>query len=55
VVLLLHNLAHQGVDTPEAFHNLGLPRNAYPVMEWKSRDEESQVIGEDNRGRIGVE
>ena len=34
----MHNLAHQGIESPAMFHNLGIPESHYGVMEWVAAD-----------------
>ena len=34
-VLLIHNLAHQGVYSPKSFVDLGLPGDWYAALEWQ--------------------
>jgi len=34
----VHNLAHQGIESPAMFHNLGIPESHYGVLEWVAED-----------------
>ena len=34
----VHNLAHQGIESPAMFHNLGIPESHYGMMEWVAAD-----------------
>eukprot|EP00210_Caulerpa_lentillifera_P003426 g3269.t1 len=37
-ILAIHNLAHQGIESPAMFHNLGIPESHYGIMEWVAND-----------------
>lgn len=36
--LVIHNLAHQGIEAPSSFRDLGLPNTSYDTLEWIADD-----------------